>query len=170
MYRLCHGGQHYSSSRFFFKPYFRVVWFLLECEITIFTSIFQELTLKVQRQQNVIYRTSIQQDSPWKLQQVQDAGNHLQHALQHIDSVDSDYAFRSSEEVLHLLGDILGCLQRGRTSLIVPRKRTIDDLMKSRNMVNGQLIFWEYVWLESVGVPLIILLKTLAEITYPRFA
>ncbi|XP_026289762.1 protein rogdi [Frankliniella occidentalis] len=93
-----------------------------------------EITLKVQRQQNVIYRTSIQNDSPWKLQQVQDAGNHLQHALQHIDSVDPDYSFRSSEEVLHLLGDILGCLQRGRTSLIVPRKRTIDDLMKSRNM------------------------------------
>lgn len=96
----------------------------------------QEITLKVQRQQNVIYRTSIQADSPWKLQQVQDAGNHLQHALHHIDSVDTDYSFRSSEEVLHLLGDILGCLQRGRTSLIVPRKRTIDDLMKSRNMVN----------------------------------
>jgi hypothetical protein len=43
--------------------------------------------------------------------------------------------FRSSEEVLHVLGSILGCLQRGRSSLIVPRKRTIDDLMKSRNMV-----------------------------------
>lgn len=96
---------------------------------------FQEITMKIQRQQNVIYRTSIQADSPWKLQQVQDAGNHLQHALQHIESVDPDYSFRSSEEVLHLLGDILGCLQRGRTSLIVPRKRTIDDLMKSRNMV-----------------------------------
>jgi len=37
--------------------------------------------------------------------------------------------------VLHVLGSILGCLQRGRSSLIVPRKRTIDDLMKSRNMV-----------------------------------
>lgn len=126
--------------------------FLLQCEITVVPSIFQELTLKVQRQQNVIYRTSIQQDSPWKLQQVQDAGNHLQHALQHIDSVDSDYAFRSSEEVLHLLGDILGCLQRGRTSLIVPRKRTIDDLMKSRNMVNSKLIFTKYILCKSAGV------------------
>jgi len=43
--------------------------------------------------------------------------------------------FRSSEEVLHVLSSILGCLQRGRSSLVVPRKRTIDDLMKSRNMV-----------------------------------
>lgn len=42
---------------------------------------------------------------------------------------------RSSDEVLHILGNILGSLQRGRTSLIVPRKRAIDDLIKSRNMV-----------------------------------
>lgn len=45
--------------------------------------------------------------------------------------------FRSSDEVLHILGNILGSLQRGRTSLIVPRKRAMDDLIKSRNMVNS---------------------------------
>lgn len=62
--------------------------------------------------------------------------------------------FRTSEEVLHTLGNILGCLQRGRTSLIVPRKRTIDDLMKSRNMVIiylfsscNQLIIHEYIYI-----------------------
>lgn len=47
--------------------------------------------------------------------------------------------FSSSEEVLHILRNLLGCLQRGRTSLIVPRKRTIDDLIKSRNMVCNPL-------------------------------
>lgn len=36
---------------------------------------------------------------------------------------------------MHILGNILGALQRGRTSLIVPKKRAIDELMKSRNMV-----------------------------------
>lgn len=45
--------------------------------------------------------------------------------------------YSSSEEVLHILRNLLGCLQRGRTSLIVPRKRTIDDLIKSRNMVSS---------------------------------
>lgn len=56
--------------------------------------------------------------------------------------------FRSSEEVLHVLSSILGCLQRGRSSLVVPRKRTIDDLMKSRNMVrffSGVLLFHVYI-------------------------
>jgi protein rogdi len=88
----------------------------------------------VQRQQNVIQRTSITQDFPWKIQQVQDAANHLQQAINHIDNVDSNYKFKSSEEVLHILSNILGALQRGRTSLVVPKKKPIDELMKSRNM------------------------------------
>lgn len=87
------------------------------------------------RQQNVTIRTTIQSEHPWKLQQVQDAANHLQQALYHIDDVGKNYKFKSSDEVLHILGNILGCLQRGRTSLIVPRKKAIDDLIKSRNMV-----------------------------------
>lgn len=45
------------------------------------------------------------------------------------------FNFRSSDEVLHILGNILGSLQRGRTSLIVPKKKAIDELMNSRNMV-----------------------------------
>lgn len=88
----------------------------------------------MQRQQNVIQRTSITQDFPWKIQQVQDAANHLQQAINHIDNVDSTYNFKSSEEVLHTLSNILGALQRGRTSLVVPKKKPIDELMKSRNM------------------------------------
>lgn len=88
----------------------------------------------MQRQQNVIQRTSITQDFPWKIQQVQDAANHLQQAINHIDNVDANYQFKSSEEVLHILSNILNALQRGRTSLLVPKKKPIDELMKSRNM------------------------------------
>jgi len=36
----------------------------------------------------------IQNDNPWKLQQVQDAGNHLQQAILHIENVDKDYMFK----------------------------------------------------------------------------
>lgn len=43
---------------------------------------------------------------------------------------------RSSDEVLHILGNILAALQRGRTSLVTPKKKPIDELMKSRNMVS----------------------------------
>lgn len=112
----------------------------LKCVVTLTgdSITYADISLKVQRQQSVLYRTTIHNESPWKLQQIQDAGNHLQQAILHIESVEKDYMFRSSEEVLYVLGNILGSLQRGRTSLIVPRKRTIDDLMKSRNMKSLQ--------------------------------
>ncbi|XP_050436664.1 protein rogdi isoform X2 [Adelges cooleyi] len=94
-----------------------------------------DIQFKVQRhQQQIMYRTNIRHDCPWKLHQVQDAGNHLRQAILHIEKIDKETIFNSSEEVLHILRKLLGCLQRGRTSLIVPRKRTIDDLIKSRNM------------------------------------
>lgn len=54
----------------------------------------QDISFKVQRAQNSVQRTSINQDSPWKLQQVQDAANHLQQAIHHIDNVDSSYHFK----------------------------------------------------------------------------
>lgn len=95
-----------------------------------------EINFRIQRQQAVQYRTCIQSENPWRLHQIQDAVNHLNQAIVYIDNVDKNYNFRSSEEVLHVLGNILGCLQRGRTSLILPRKRTVVDLMKSRNMRN----------------------------------
>lgn len=87
-------------------------------------------------------KTSIQSEHPWKLQQIQDAANHLQQAIAHIDNVDRHYLFKTSDEVMHVLGNILGCLQRSRTSLIVPRKKTIDDLIKSRNMVRDSFFFF----------------------------
>lgn len=99
------------------------------------TIVFGEISFRIQRHQNVTYKTTITHDNPWKLQQIQDAANHLQHALRLVNSVEKNYKFTSSEEVLHVLGKVLGALQRGRTSLIIPKKRTIDDLMKSRNMV-----------------------------------
>lgn len=109
----------------------------IKCNIVVCGDIitFGEISFKIQRHQNVTYRTTITHDNPWKLQQVQDARNHLQQALRHVNNIDKGYTFTSSEEVLHILGKVLGALQRGRSSLIVPRKRTMDELMKSRNMV-----------------------------------
>ncbi|XP_019878826.1 protein rogdi [Aethina tumida] len=109
----------------------------LKCVVTLTgdSITHADINFKVTRQTNTtIVRTSIQSEYPWKLQQVQDAANHLQQAIYHIDDVGKNYKFKSSDEVLHILGNILGSLQRGRTSLIVPRKKAIDDLMKSRNM------------------------------------
>ncbi|XP_055536885.1 protein rogdi isoform X3 [Wyeomyia smithii] len=108
----------------------------LKCVVTLTgdSITHADIKFKVQRQQQQTQRTTITQDYPWKIQQVQDAANHLQQAINHIDNVDSSYNFKTSDEVLHVLGNILGALQRGRTSLVLPRKKPIDELMKSRNM------------------------------------
>jgi hypothetical protein len=34
-----------------------------------------------------------------------------------------------------MINNVMSCLQRGRNSLIVPKKRTIEELQNSRNMV-----------------------------------
>lgn len=54
----------------------------------------QDICFDVQRTQNVTQRTTINPESPWKLQQIQDAANHLQEAIHHIDDVDSAYHFK----------------------------------------------------------------------------
>ncbi|CAL4061801.1 unnamed protein product, partial [Meganyctiphanes norvegica] len=41
---------------------------------------------------------------------------------------------RTSGEVLNVLGQLINLLQKGRSNLLVPRKKTIDELMSSRNM------------------------------------
>lgn len=53
-----------------------------------------DISFKLSRAPNQMQRTSINMDSPWKLQQVQDAANHLQQAINHIDDVDENYNFK----------------------------------------------------------------------------
>lgn len=36
--------------------------------------------------------------------------------------------------MLHVIGNILDALQRGRNSLLVPKKKPIEELIKGRNM------------------------------------
>lgn len=54
----------------------------------------QDISFKLKRSSNQVQRTAITSDAPWKLQQVQDAANHLQQAINHIDNVDENYKFR----------------------------------------------------------------------------
>lgn len=46
------------------------------------------------------------------------------------------FFFRSSDEVLHIITNILDAVQRARISLVIPKKKPIQELIKSRNMVS----------------------------------
>ncbi|CAN7985444.1 unnamed protein product [Ixodes hexagonus] len=72
--------------------------------------------------------------------QVQDAGNNLLQALSLLTPppLKTRFEFRSAEEVTQLMTTIMGCLQRGRASLIIPKKRTIEEILGSRNMKSLQ--------------------------------
>ena len=55
-----------------------------------------DINLKLPRggSKDLYHNTSVREDAPWRLQQVQDAGNHLQMAITQLAAVDKDYAFR----------------------------------------------------------------------------
>lgn len=78
-----------------------------------------------------VYRTSIKNERPWKLQQLQDTVNHLQQAFVRLDDTLKECPnFCSTDEVFHSMDKVLGCLLRARGSVILPKKCTAQELVK----------------------------------------
>ena len=95
-----------------------------------------DINLKLPRPgtKDLYQNTSVREDSPWRLQQIQDAGNHLQLAITHLAGVDKRHEFKSAAEVDSFLSRIMDALQRGRNVLVNPTKRTLEELHKSKNV------------------------------------
>merc|ERR1712123_25469 len=76
-----------------------------------------DINLKLPRPhtKDAYHNTTVREDLPWMLQQVQDSANHL------LMSMDS-------------LKTVMGSLQRARQALVVPKKRTLEDLVNSKNV------------------------------------
>nr|CAG4640245.1 EOG090X0AKT [Daphnia pulex]SVE85036.1 EOG090X0AKT [Daphnia pulex] len=108
----------------------------LKCILTItgdsITS--ADMTLKLHKHPNVVYHTTIAAESPWRLQQIQDSGNYLRMALSSLSLIPDQLQYLSAEEVLNDLDSVLGKVNSARSTLAIPRKRTIDELMNSKNM------------------------------------
>ncbi|XP_077996538.1 protein rogdi homolog [Glandiceps talaboti] len=93
-----------------------------------------DITIRLHRHATQIYRTFIKEDIPWKLQQVQDAGNHLQCAMDFIASKGDHYDFQTAEEVIALMDELILCLQWARSSLLSPRKYSLEELYRNKSM------------------------------------
>ncbi|XP_038055694.1 protein rogdi homolog isoform X2 [Patiria miniata] len=91
-----------------------------------------ELTLRLHRNANQVAKTAIREDIPWKLQQVQDAGNHLYSALDAVCRMDIDYEFRTGSEVTKLMDEVMNQLKKGRHQLLNPIHPTLHDLYYSK--------------------------------------
>eukprot|EP00096_Caligus_rogercresseyi_P010949 TRINITY_DN4146_c0_g1_i1.p2 TRINITY_DN4146_c0_g1~~TRINITY_DN4146_c0_g1_i1.p2 ORF type:complete len:275 (+),score=83.49 TRINITY_DN4146_c0_g1_i1:78-902(+) len=100
-----------------------------------------DINLKLPRlgsNKDLYQNTNIREDHPWRLQQVQDSGNHLSGALEAFDAVEKDYHFKSVKELECYLDRISSCLLKSRAALINPRKRTLDELQKNKNVKGFQ--------------------------------
>ncbi|KAK8739995.1 hypothetical protein OTU49_003308, partial [Cherax quadricarinatus] len=108
----------------------------VKCVVTVTgdTITQADINMKAAKHQNQVHRTSVTPDAPWRIQQIQDAGNFLQLAIQFLQGHGASTSFRTSSEVLNVLGQLIKLLQKGRSSLLIPRKKTIDELLSSKNM------------------------------------
>ncbi|XP_071848939.1 protein rogdi homolog isoform X2 [Apostichopus japonicus] len=79
---------------------------------------------------NQILKTCLREDSSvlWRVQQIQDAGNHLKAALNIISNTDSDCEFETGEEVVMLMDSIMSHIQKGQQRLLNPAKPTLEDV------------------------------------------
>ncbi|XP_071493693.1 protein rogdi homolog [Diadema setosum] len=91
-----------------------------------------DLTLKPHRNTNQLVKTYIRDDMPWRLQQVQDVGNHIYSTLEVINAKDVDYEFQSAEEVIKLMNEVLSQLKRARQRFLNPVTPTLQELYHSR--------------------------------------
>ena len=82
--------------------------------------------------------TSIHDYAPWQLQQVQDSVNHLSSALALIRTSKAEY--KSATELTHFLTRIMTSLTRSRNSLVNPKKRTLEELRNSKQVVKFYLM------------------------------
>ena len=95
-----------------------------------------DINLKLPRPhtKDAYHNTTVREDLPWKLQQVQDAANHLQLVMEQLSTLPEQHKFSSADEVSHFLSSIMESLLRARQALVVPKKRTLEELVNSKNV------------------------------------
>lgn len=118
----------------------------LKCVATLLGEVICEadlsLSLKVGSRSHH-YKTRINPQSPWRLNQIQDSGNHLANALAMLKhrwpnsqgkaSADS---FSSGEEVILLLTDLISSIHTGQSAFMKPKRRTLEELQTNPNLLS----------------------------------
>ncbi|KAJ8312033.1 hypothetical protein KUTeg_009406 [Tegillarca granosa] len=96
---------------------------------------FQDINFKhKQGKDHHTFKTGINPEVNWKLQQIQDAGNFLYGALSVFANIDKDKKFTSAKQVLMLLDTLMNYLNQGRSCLAFPKRKSVDELVNNRNM------------------------------------
>lgn len=88
-----------------------------------------ELRFKFPKLPSAGIGTFVFEQCPWKLQQLQDARNHLELGLETISDYESCGMLTSGYQVIHLMDKAMTSLGHVKSCLIVPEKHTLSELM-----------------------------------------
>ncbi|KAJ8250950.1 hypothetical protein GJAV_G00215200 [Gymnothorax javanicus] len=83
---------------------------------------------------NQILNFTFRGDKQWKLQQIQDARNHVNQALQLLANRDEAYDFKTGAQVNKLMDAVMLQLTRARSRLTTPTPMTLPELASSALM------------------------------------
>ncbi|KAK1344788.1 hypothetical protein QTO34_013489 [Cnephaeus nilssonii] len=89
-----------------------------------------DVNLKMPRN-NQLLHFAFREDKQWKLQQIQDARNHVSQAIYLLNNRDESYQFRTGAEVLKLMDAVMLQLTRARNRLTTPATLTLPEIAAS---------------------------------------
>ncbi|XP_021099991.1 protein rogdi homolog isoform X9 [Heterocephalus glaber] len=89
-----------------------------------------DVNLKMPRN-NQLLHLAFREDKQWKLQQIQDARNHVSQAIYLLAHRDESYQFKTGAEVLKLMDAVMLQLTRARNRLTTPATLTLPEIAAS---------------------------------------
>lgn len=109
----------------------------VKCMVTLVGDRISEGDISFKHKQgkdNHTYKTTINPEISWKLQQVQDATNFLYGAINTIEEQEERQGYTSCTQVTLLLDKVIDSLNQGRSALAFPKRKSLEDLVYNRNM------------------------------------
>ncbi|KAF6126991.1 rogdi atypical leucine zipper [Phyllostomus discolor] len=88
---------------------------------------------------NQLLHFAFREDKQWKLQQIQDARNHVSQAIYLLNNRDDSYQFRTGAEVLKLMDAVMLQLTRARNRLTTPATLTLPEIAASGLTVSASV-------------------------------
>ncbi|XP_068102511.1 protein rogdi homolog isoform X1 [Hyperolius riggenbachi] len=89
-----------------------------------------EVNIKVLRA-NQLLHFAFREDKQWKMQQIQDARNHVNQAIYLLTNRGENYTFQTGAEVLKLMDAVMLQLTRARNRLTTPATMTLPEVATS---------------------------------------
>ncbi|CAG0896775.1 unnamed protein product [Cyprideis torosa] len=95
-----------------------------------------DVTLKLSKLPNQVFNTQVMAESPWRLPQIQDAGNYLRSTRELIQDAFEKLPLATGDQANQIFTKMVDWLLRARTALLQPKSRTIEEVLTAKNMAD----------------------------------